>query len=111
MASLDAATLTVVDVELPVNGLARDLDLVLLSDVGLVERGAAIGTDLGQWWLVDLVDLFGGRWLAVGLGAIVLARLPSGLLGVRLGLALGKGFCLALAGTQGRVELTTEPLV
>jgi hypothetical protein len=26
-----------VDVELPVNGLARDLDLELLGDVGLVE--------------------------------------------------------------------------
>ena len=82
-----------------------------MSDVGLVERAAAIGADPGQWRLVDLVDLFGGRWLAVGLGAIVLARLPSGLFGVWLGLTLGKRPGLALAGTQGRVELTAEPLV
>jgi hypothetical protein len=56
---------------------------------------------------VDLVDLFGGRGLAVGLDAIVLARLA----GVRLRLALGKGPGLALASTQGRVEVTTEALV
>src|SRR5437660_1178124 len=30
-----------VDVELPVDGLARDLDLVLLGDVGLVQWAAA----------------------------------------------------------------------
>jgi hypothetical protein len=60
---------------------------------------------------VDLVGRFGGRWLAWGLGAGVLARLPWGLLGVRLGLALGKGSGLALAGTQGQVALTAEPLV
>jgi hypothetical protein len=40
MAPLDAATalaaLPDVDVELPVDGLTRDLDLVLLGDVGLV---------------------------------------------------------------------------
>jgi hypothetical protein len=55
-----------VDVELPVDGLARDLDLVLLGDVSLVEGGAAIGADHGQRRLVDLVDLLGGRrWALV----------------------------------------------
>ena len=115
MASLNAAlaltALADVDVELAVNGLARDLDLELLGDVGFVERAAAVGADIGQRRLVDLVDLFGGRRLAVGLGAIVLARLAAGLARVRLGLALGEGPGLALAGTEGRVELTTEPLV
>jgi hypothetical protein len=47
----------------------------------------------------------------VGLGAIVLARLAAGLARVRLGLALGKGSGPALAGTEGRVELTAEALV
>jgi hypothetical protein len=32
-----------VDVELTVEGLARDFDLVLLGDVSLAERAAAIG--------------------------------------------------------------------
>jgi hypothetical protein len=77
MTPLNAATgltaLTDVDVELPVDGLARDLDLVLLGDVSLVKRAAAIGADRGQWRLVDLVDLLGGRRLAVGLGAVILA--------------------------------------
>jgi hypothetical protein len=75
----------------------------------LVESAAAVGADLGERCLVDLVDLLGGRWLAVGLGAIVLARLAAWLAGVRLGLALAKG--LALAGMEGRVELPAGPLV
>jgi hypothetical protein len=42
------AALTDVDVELPMNGLARDLDLELLGDVGLVELAAVVGADVGQ---------------------------------------------------------------
>jgi hypothetical protein len=83
----------------------------LLSDMGFVEWAAAIGAEIRQGRLVNLVDLCGGRWLAVGLGAVVLARLAPRLLGVRLGLALGEGACLALAGAEGRVELTAESLV
>ena len=45
------------------------------------------------------------------LGAVVLTRLAPGSLGVRFGLALGEGSCLALAGTGGLVELTAEALV
>ena len=51
MASLNAAlamtALADVDVELPVDRLARDLDLVLLGDVGFVERATTVGADLG----------------------------------------------------------------
>ena len=58
-----------VDVELPVDGLARDLDLELLGHVRFVERAAAVGAALGQRRLVDLVDLLGGgrgwRWVLV----------------------------------------------
>src|SRR5262249_33623956 len=103
-----AAALTAladVDVESPVNGLARDLDLVLLGDVGLVQGAAAVGANARQGRLVDLIDLVGGRRLAVGLGAVILARLAPGSLGVCLGLALGEGGRLALAGTEGRVEV------
>jgi hypothetical protein len=45
-----------VDVELAVNGLARDLDLELLGDVGLVEEAAAIGAGVGQVRLMDLTE-------------------------------------------------------
>src|SRR5438874_9867572 len=100
-----------VDVELPVDGLARDLDLVLLGDVGLVQWAAAIGTAVRQRRLVDLVDLFGGGRLAVCLGAVVLARLAAGLLGLAGGLALGEGCGLALAGAGRLVELAAEALV
>ena len=93
------------------NGLSRDLHLELLGDVRLVERAAAVGAAVGQPCLVDLVDLLGGWRLAVGLGAVVLARLAPGSLGVCLGRALGEGSCLALAGAGGLVELAAEPLV
>ena len=115
MASLNTtvalAALPDMDVELAVDGLARDLDLELLGDVGFVEGAAAVRADVGQRCLVDFVDLSGGRWLAVGLGAVVLARLAAWFARVRLGLALGEGACLAFAGTEGGVELTAQSLV
>src|SRR5262249_43832428 len=100
-----------VDVELSVDGLAWDLGLKLLGDVCLVERAAAVGAAVRQRCLVDLIDLVGGGWLAVGLGAIVSARLAAGLLGLAGGLALGEGSGLALAGAGGLVELAAEALV
>jgi hypothetical protein len=109
---LNAATAPAdVDVELAVNGLARDLDLVLMSDVGLVEGSAAVGATLGQRRLVDLVDLFWRRRLAVRLGAVILAGLATRLLGLGRGFALGEGGGLTPAGAGGLVELTAEPLV
>ena len=112
MASLNpTVTLTALanmDVELSVDRLARNLHLELLSNVGFVEWAAAIGADIGQQCLVNLVNLFGSRWLAVGLGAIVLARLAARFARVQLGLALGEGTGLALAGAGCLVELTAE---
>src|SRR5262249_54055934 len=61
--------------------------------------------------LVDLVDLFGVGRLAMGLGAVVLARLAPGLLGRCSRLTLGEGGGLALAGAGCRVELAAETLV
>jgi hypothetical protein len=60
---------------------------------------------------VDFVNLFGVRRLAVGLWAVVLARLAAGFLGIRFRIAFGKGSGLALAGTKGGVELTTQAFV
>jgi hypothetical protein len=110
MASLHAAmTLTAladVDVELAVDGLAWNLHLELLGDVGFVEGSAAVWTAVGQGRLVNLIDLFGGRWLAMGLGAVILARLAAWLTRVELGLTLGEGSGLTLAGASCLVELT-----
>ena len=71
-----------VDVELPVDRLACDLDLVLLGDVRLVERAAAAGASVWQGRLVGLIDLVGLRWLAVGFGAVIFAGPAPGLLGL-----------------------------
>jgi hypothetical protein len=115
MASLNAAlaltTLANVDIELSVNGLARNLHLELLGNVGFVEGSAAVRADGGQRRLVDFVDMFGGRWLAVCLSAIVLARLAAWLTWIELGLTLGEGSGLALAGVGCLVQLTAQALV
>jgi hypothetical protein len=105
------ATLTDVDVELPMYGLARDLDLELVGDMRFVERAAAVGAGVGQGRLVDLVDLLGAGRLAVGLGAVILAGLAAGLLGLVGGRSLGERGGLALAGAGGLVELAAEALV
>ena len=49
--------------------------------------------------------------MAVSLGAIVLPRLASRLARIELGLALGEGSGLALAGACFLVELTAEAFV
>ena len=49
--------------------------------------------------------------MAVGLGAIVLARLAAWLSRIELGLALGEGSGLALAGAGRLVELAAQALV
>jgi hypothetical protein len=110
-AALAVTALTDMDVELAVDGLTRDLDLELRGDVRLVERAAAVGVAVRQRCLVNLIDLLGGGWLAVGLGAVVLARLAAGRLGLAGGLALGEASGLALAGAGRLVKLAAEALV
>src|SRR5262249_36330764 len=105
------AALPDMDVELPVDGLARDLDLELLGDVRLVERTAAVGAAVREGRLVNLIDLVRGGRLAVSLGPVLSARLATGLLGLAGGRPLGEGGGLALAGTGRLVELAAEALV
>jgi hypothetical protein len=115
MPSLDAAVtpaaLADVDLKLPVDGLARDLDLELLGDVGFVERAAAVGASVWQGHLVGFIDLVGLRWLAVGFGAVIFAGPAPGPLGLAGGRSLGEGGRLALAGAGRVVELAAEALV
>ena len=83
----------------------RVLELVVRRPT-VVDHGAAVVEPEN-----GLGDLLGGWRLAVGLGAVVLARLAPGSLGACLGRALGEGSCLALAGAGGLVELAAGPLV
>ena len=69
------------------------------------------GAEVRQGRLVDLVDLFGARRLAVGLGAVLPARLAAGSLGLGLGRPLGEGRGLALVLAAGLVEFGPEALV
>jgi hypothetical protein len=115
MAPLDPsaalATPADVDIELPVDGLSGDFDLELLGDVYRVKRAAAVGAAVRQGGLVDLVDLVRGGRLAVRLGAVVLAGLAAGLLGLVGGLPLGEGGGVASASAGRLVELAAEALV
>jgi hypothetical protein len=108
MASLRATlALTAVadmNAELPVNGLAWDLHLKLLGDVSFVEWAAAVGANVGQGRLVNLVDLFGAGRLAVGLGTVILAGFAAWLFGIGLRIAFGEGAGLAFAGTESRID-------
>jgi hypothetical protein len=96
------------DVELAVNRLARDLDLVLLLDVGFLDGAAAVGTDVGERRLMDFVDLRWRRWQSMALVAVVVAGLAAGLFGLGLGWPLAKGSSLAFTGAQGLRELRFE---
>ena len=91
-----------VNVELAVNGPTRNFDLVLLVDMRLFDVAAAVGTLLRQRRLVDFVDPL--RRLAVGLGAVVLARFPARLLRLWLGRSLGERSSLSFAGPALLVE-------
>src|SRR5262249_27424852 len=105
------AALADVDVELAVDGLARDLHLGLLGYTSFIDWAAAIRARVGHGGVVDLVDLFGAGRLAVGLGAVVFAGLAARLLGLAGRRALGEGGGLALAGTGRLVESAAEALV
>jgi hypothetical protein len=97
------------DVELALDRAARDLDLVLVGDVGFLDGPAAVGAGERQRCLVDFVD--GGGWLPMGLGAVSRTGLAAGLLGLVGRQALGEGGGLALAGAGRLVELAAEAVV
>ena len=108
----EAATAAVaaadVDVELPDDGLAGDVGLELGGDFGLDDGAAAAGAGVGEWGLEDLVDAVGGGRRSVAVGAVGLAGLSSGSLGVGLGWSLAERCGLAFGGASGCVEFGAE---
>ncbi len=99
------------DVELPVNRLARNLDLKLLGDGSFSERPAAVGAGIGQRGLVGFVDVLGRGRRPMGLGPIVVTRLAARLFRFALAFALGERGRLAFAGPLRFFEELAEPLV
>jgi hypothetical protein len=94
------------DVALAMDGAARDLDLVLVRDVGFLDRPAAAGANRGKGGLVDFVEV--GRWLPMGLAAVVRAGLAAGPLRPGLRRPLGEGGGLALAVALRLLQLAGQ---
>src|SRR5262249_54520980 len=101
-----AAAAADMDVDLAMDGAARDLDLVLVRDVDLLDGPTAARADIGQRRLVDFVDV--GRWLPMGLGAVIRAGLAAGPLRLGLRRSFGEGGGLALAGALRLLQLAVQ---
>ena len=103
-APLAAPAAADVDVELPVDGRARYLDLVLLIDPRHVDGAPTRRASIGERCLVDFVDLLRSGWGAVGFGAVVGAGLAAGLLRLASRRPLGERGGLPFAGAPLLVE-------
>src|SRR5437867_1988726 len=105
-ATLAVRTAADVNIELAMNGPARNLDLILLVDVCLLNRAAAIWARFRERGLVGLIDLFGRR--PMRLSAVILARFAAGFFGFSLGRPFGERSCLALTGAAQLVNLSAK---
>jgi hypothetical protein len=90
------------DIELAVDGLARDLGLVLVDDGSFDRASAAAGTDLGERCFVDFLELLGWRPMAVP--AVGLTALTAGAFGVEERLASAEGSGLPFASATSFVK-------
>ena len=102
MASLDASATVVatahVDVELPTQRLAWDFGLELGGGADFGDRTAAVRASFGQGGFKDFVDLFGWWRRSMAVGAVLLAGLAAGPLGVGFGRPFAEGSGLTFAG-------------
>jgi hypothetical protein len=93
-----------VDFELAENGLAWNLGLELSIEMILDNIAPAIGTLLGQSRIECFIDLFGGRKFAMGVFAVLVARLAACLFGILLRFSLRKWSGLTLGGPFAFLE-------
>ena len=113
MPAADAATAflagPLVDAELAANRFVGQIGLELLVDVVVfADVPAAMRTVFGQRRFERLVDGLGFRRRPMGVRAVLVARLATGLFGFRLRFALGKGARLPLARARRLVEPLLE---
>jgi hypothetical protein len=95
------------DAETPAHGLAWQVHLGLLIDVGLFQGAAAVGAAGRQVGLVALVGgVVGRRSMAVA--AVLSAGFAAGRFGVGLGGPFGEGGGLAFAGAAGLIEVALQ---
>jgi len=95
------------DVESTHNGLARNLDLELLIELVFFGLSAALGALLGQRYVDDLVGLLFGK-RAMGLRAVIVARLAARLFGILFGNSLGERSGLAFLGPRGVLQQSLQ---
>jgi len=96
------------DVEPPHDRPARDLGLKLRRDFGLDDAAVAARAGVGQFGLVALRDLLGGRFGPMAVGAMLFAGLATWGLRVELGRSFAKGGGLAFARAKHFVELAGQ---
>ena len=112
MSTLDrlaaARTDAEVNGELPHDGLAGNLGLVLVIDMGFVDVTATLRTGIGQRGVQFFVDLGRGRRRSMAMLAVLAAALAARRLGMLLGRGLGKGSRLALGGTLEGLDLPEQ---
>jgi hypothetical protein len=86
------------DRELADDGPARNLGLKLLIEIIFDDIATTPGAVLGQNRVELFIDPVGGRRLAMGVFAVLLARLTARLFGLLFRLALGERGRLSLGG-------------
>jgi hypothetical protein len=99
---------TTVDFELTHDGLAWNFGLKLLVEMIFDDVAAAIGALFGQWGVVCLIDLSRGRRLAMGVLAVLIALLATGLFGPLLRFAFGERGGLPLRGAFAFFQLLLQ---
>src|SRR5438105_1542856 len=107
MAALNAvvalSTAANVHIELAMDRPPRDLHLILLGDMGLIDRAAAIRADFWQRSVESFIDVLGR--FSMRFHAVVRSGLASRFLGPLLGCSLGERRRLPLTGTAGLFQL------
>jgi hypothetical protein len=99
-----------VNVELPADGLSRDLGLELPGDSRVGDGRAAVGASAGQVGFEDFADPVLGRRCSVPVLSVLVAGFAPGSFGVGFGGLFSEGCGGSFGGAAGLVQLGLEAL-